>query len=294
MAQILAVGVATLDIINEVAAYPEEDSELRALSQRVQRGGNATNTLVVLSQLGHSCVWGGVLADGPGAAVVLEELQRYRIGTAYCRRVPQGAMPTSTVTLSRASGSRTIVHFRDLPEYDLEHFSRIPLQGLQWLHFEGRDVNATRGMMQQAREQAPGLPISLEVEKPREHIEQLFPLADLLLSSSAFAACRRLAPDNLLLWFRELAPRADLVCSLGEQGAIGLGRDGVAMKANACSPEQVVDTLGAGDTFNAGVIHTLLGGALLQDALRFACALAGGKCGQRGLHKLSIPPRSGS
>lgn len=63
MSRILAIGIATLDIVNLVADYPPEDSEVRALDQRVSRGGNATNTLVVLSQLGHRCSWGGVLAE---------------------------------------------------------------------------------------------------------------------------------------------------------------------------------------------------------------------------------------
>ena len=60
MAHVLAVGVATLDIINEVESYPPEDGEVRALAQAIRRGGNASNTLVVLSQLGHSCEWAGV------------------------------------------------------------------------------------------------------------------------------------------------------------------------------------------------------------------------------------------
>lgn len=293
MAQILAVGVATLDIINEVVSCPEEDSEVRAQSQRVQRGGNATNTLVVLSQLGNSCAWGGVLVDGPDADVVLEDLSRYRIAYEHCLRLPRGRLPTSCIMLSRATGSRTIVHFRDLPEYDAGHFSRIPLQTLDWVHFEGRNVAETRLMMQRVREQAPGARVSLEVEKPRQRIEQLFSLADLLLFSAPYAASRRLAPAELLARTRELAPCADLVCSLGERGAIGLSRHGFETAADACPPVQVLDTLGAGDTFNAGVIDSLLRGAGLQESLQFACALAGGKCGQTGLHRLTIPALDG-
>jgi ketohexokinase len=49
------VGIATLDIINVVDTYPAENSEVRALSQQKVRGGNATNSLVVLSQLGYQC-----------------------------------------------------------------------------------------------------------------------------------------------------------------------------------------------------------------------------------------------
>ena len=47
--RILGVGIATLDLINEVERYPPEDAEVRALTQRRSRGGNAANTLAVLS-----------------------------------------------------------------------------------------------------------------------------------------------------------------------------------------------------------------------------------------------------
>lgn len=293
MAHILAVGVATLDIIHEVANFPAEDSEIRALSQRIQRGGNATNTLVVLSQLGHHCGWGGVLVDTADAAVVLQELGRYGIDYRYCSRSTYGRLPTSCVTLSRGGGTRTIVHYRDLPEFSAADFLQIPLEDLEWLHFEGRNVEETCLMMQRVRDEAPQLPVSLEVEKPRDGIERLFPLADLLLFSPAFADAGSVSPQALLAQARELAPHADLICSLGEHGAMALGRDGVWLTAEACPPPQVVDTLGAGDTFNAAIIHARLQGDSLQASMRFACALAGSKCGQAGFDGLSIPPRAG-
>lgn len=291
MAHILAVGIATLDIVNEVAQYPAEDSEVRALSQRIQRGGNATNTLVVLSQLGHSCKWAGVLVDSADAAVVKQDLDRYRIDYRHCRRLSRGRLPTSCVTVSRPHGTRTIVHFRDLPEFAAADFAALPLAGLDWVHFEGRNVDQTLLMMQRVRDEAPGLPVSLEVEKSREGMERLFGLADLVLFSSAFAAARGLSPRELLAHARDTAPQADLVCSLGGKGAVALGQDGDWATAEAVPPAKVVDTLGAGDTFNAGIIDALLQRSSLQDALRFACALAGGKCGRAGLHDLDIPER---
>src|SRR5690606_2634666 len=43
MGHVLAIGIATLDIVNTVDGYPAEDAEVRASAQRVSRGGNATN-----------------------------------------------------------------------------------------------------------------------------------------------------------------------------------------------------------------------------------------------------------
>lgn len=293
MPRILAVGIATLDIINEVDAYPAEDTELRALSHVVRRGGNATNTLVVLSQLGHQCVWGGVLVDEPDAPVVLDELGFYGINHEYCLRLAKGKLPTSYITISRSTGSRTIVHFRDLPEYSSADFARIPLETLEWIHFEGRNVAETLVMMQRVHDCAPHLPVSLEIEKSREGIEHLFPFARLLLLSSGYMHETGREPAEQLQIIRRQAPQADLVCTLGEKGAIGLTRQGKHCSVPASFSGKVVDTLAAGDTFNAGMIDSLCRQHELEPAMRFASLLAGQKCGQSGLHGLQIPPQAG-
>lgn len=83
--RILAVGVATLDIVNRVVAYPQEDQEIRAVSQSRRRGGNACNSLTVLSRLGHRCSWAGVMADDEASRFILEQLQTVQIDTRWVR-----------------------------------------------------------------------------------------------------------------------------------------------------------------------------------------------------------------
>lgn len=62
--------------------------------------------------------------------------------------------------------------------------------------------------------------------------------------------------DVSLLWAC-LGLRAVLICAWAEKGADALGPDGLIVHSDAFPPESLVDTLGAGDTFNAAVIYTL-------------------------------------
>lgn len=284
MARILGIGIATLDIINSVDGYPAEDAEVRALSQQRRRGGNCTNTLAVLAQLGHRCAWGGVIADEPDAQIILDALRAHDIDLSAVQREPRGKMPTSYVTLNRRNGSRTIVHYRDLPEFGYEAFARIDLRPYDWLHCEGRHVPDTRRMLARAHECMPALPRSVEIEKPRADIEQLFDHAEVLVFSRHYAAARGFTdPERFLDTVARETPACRRILTWGEAGAWSLDCDGRLLYSPAYRPPRVVDTLGAGDVFNAGIIDALVRGETLETALTAACRLAGRKCGTEGL-----------
>ena len=118
-------------------------------------------------------------------------------------------------------------------------------------------------------------------------IEALLDLPDLLLFSRAYAEARGY-PDApaLLHALRPQCPRALLVCAWGMLGAAVMDRHGSLWESPAFVPPQVMDTLGAGDVFNAGFIDGLLRGGAPRQALDQACRLAGRKCGQFGLEGL--------
>lgn len=284
MAQILLVGTATLDIVFALDRYPAEDEEVRARDLRLCRGGNAANSAVVLAQAGHNCEFLGVLADAPETAVIERDFDRHGVRHAGCPRV-SGRPPTSSIQLTGTS--RTIVHFRDLPELSAAEFAPAGLGEFDWYHFEGRNVPELHNMLELARKRRPGVPISLELEKPRDGIEGLLGLPSVLICSRGFARHSGFdAPQGFLAWLRERAPQADLAVAWGEDGAYGLDHNGAAVHSPAFAPPQLVDTLGAGDTFNAGLIGALADSVPLGPALERACRLAGRKCGIVGFSPL--------
>lgn len=277
MTALLCVGVATLDIVNRVARYPDEDSEVRAIAQAQRLGGNAANTASVLAQLGVRTSWVGNLA--PAAEFIARSFARHGVDCSAAVRVAGGVTPTSYITLSAANGSRTIVHYRDLPEYSADDFVRLDLAPFDRVHFEGRAVDQLGSMLRHARMQA--VPASLEVEKPRPGIEDLFGYADLLLFSHDYARARGFVDAIGLL--RSLPGGIRATCTWGAQGAWGLDRDGRLLHQPAPPLAQVVDTVGAGDVFNAAMLHATLAGQPLEVALQSAVALATAKCGRDGL-----------
>ena len=285
---VLGVGIATLDIINQVERYPAEDDEVRAVSQRLTRGGNCANTLAVLSELGCRCHWVGTLADDSGAAVIRQNLAARGIGVEAAKVTSDSATPTSYITLSRATGSRTIVHHRDLPELTATDFAQVDLTRVDWVHFEGRNPCETGQMIARVAAERPGLRISVELEKPRPGIEALFRLPQagngVIIVARAFAEQQgALDPEAFLQQFADQSNASLLLLPWGAVGAYALTRGRELTFAPSQPPAQVIDTIAAGDVFNAAAIAALIDGHPIDQVLHAANALAGHSCGQIGI-----------
>ena len=296
---VLGVGIATVDVVNQVAVYPPEDAEVRAIGQQIVRGGNCANSLAVLAQLSRRCRWVGTLAADAGAELIVADLDRYGIDTQYALRCPQGATPTSYIAVSQETGSRTIIHHRDLPELDAASFTSVPIHDCIWAHFEGRNPAETATMVRRVREAVPDLTISIEIEKPRPHLDALLSAAAdatsgkmVLIFSRAYAEAVG-ATDPASFVDTQAKRSGAWLCVLpwGGDGAYlaQFGADPVRLPAAPVG--SVVDTLAAGDVFNAGLIDGLLDGHDPLAAVSRANRIAGYKCGRPGLDHLIADAR---
>ncbi|XP_069350816.1 ketohexokinase isoform X3 [Eulemur rufifrons] len=289
--QILCVGLVVLDVISLVDKYPKEDMEIRCISQRWQRGGNASNSCTVLSLLGAPCAFMGSLAPGHVADFVLDDLRRYSVDLRYTVFQTTGSVPIATVIINEASGSRTILYSnRNLPDVSAKDFEKVDLTRFKWIHIEGRNASEQVKMLQRIDEHNARLPpeqrirVSVEVEKPHEELFQLFGYGDVVFVSKDVAKHLgfQSAKEALRSLYSRVRKGAVLICAWAEEGADALCPDGKLFHSDAFSPPRVVDTLGAGDTFNASVIFSLSQGKSIQEALTFGCQVAGKKCGLQG------------
>jgi ketohexokinase len=284
MARILVTGIATLDHVLDVADYPAEDTESRALASASTPGGNAANTARILAQAGHRVELAAVIARDADGEALLRLLANQAVGVSPCVR-QAGHTPVSHVLRSRRSGSRTIVHYRDLPELGAREFREIELTGYDWFHFEGRHPPELPALLGAARAAAVDQPISLELEKPRGGLEDAIPLADVLMFSRDWARTHAEQPEAFIEWAARRHPEQVQTLTWGHRGAWVAHRGEIVH----CAPSAglpIRDSLGAGDAFNAGLIDALVSGQPPQLALVTAVRLAERKLSQQGLDGL--------
>ncbi|XP_055482651.1 ketohexokinase isoform X5 [Psammomys obesus] len=250
--QILCVGLVVLDIINVVDKYPEEDTDRSFLVADFRRRG------VDVSQVSWQS---------------------------------QGDTPCSCCIVNNSNGSRTIILYdTNLPDVSAKDFEKVDLTRFKWIHIEGRNASEQVKMLQRIDQynakqpQAQRVRVSVEIEKPREELFQLFSYGEVVFVSKDVAKHLgfQSAAEALRGLYSRVRKGATLVCAWAEEGADALGPDGQLLHSDAFPPPRVVDTLGAGDTFNASVIFSLSKGNSMQEALRFGCQVAGRKCGLQG------------
>ncbi|KAJ5493419.1 hypothetical protein N7539_002165 [Penicillium diatomitis] len=305
---LVAIGACYFDTVLTTSHYPAEDEKLRASSVTRRRGGNCPNTLEVLGQLvseddiEHEFPLELITVlparSSQASQRIISEFSP-RVGLENCVYREDHKEPASCYIIrSKATGSRTIVNYNNLPEATQEELiERIDLLSprASWFHFEGRMPDLTLKSIRYIRKHLPATKISVEMERPgRPGLQALAQEADVVFYARSWAlGAGHSTAEECLHAEAALTPTASLLCcTSGEEGASALQpSDGTFAHAPAHTTEnfQVVDPIGAGDTFIAGMLYSLARRDPdwdLTQKLAFANRLAGTKVSQEGFSGL--------
>ena len=128
-----------------------------------------------------------------------------------------------------------------------------------------------------------GLTISLDTNwDPNENwtgLDEVLPLVDIFLpnKNELLSLTKKSTVDEGLSYLSKIVPL--VVVKMGEDGAIAYER-GELIQAEPIKIEEIADTVGAGDSFNAGFTYGFLREWELKKSLRFAVA-----CGSLSLRQ---------
>ena len=302
--------------------FPIEDEKLRAKDITRRRGGNTANSLEVLSQLLEhdkspakpttptNLHLIAVLPNEHSAATqfIYDSLPGVNIPDVSLFRADREEAASSYIIQSEENRSRTIVSINKLAEMQASEFSRQVHKfatmdskrgwNEAWFHFEGRIPEVTRSCVEFLRKDFPRFKISVECEKPeRTEMTAVAKYADAVFYSKLWAEKNGYTDARGFLEAQRDSTRygAILCCTWGSGGAVAVQKgseeawaDVKAWKAHEGETTEVVDTIGAGDTFIAGMLFALNkhGEWPLQQKLEFANELAGRKVLQEGFSNL--------
>lgn len=298
--RILCVGMCVLDVIHVVEQYPAEDTDKRCLAGYWQRGGNASNNCTVLRQLGAPQVeFLGMLSASPAFGFLYEDCRKRNIIIENCPNTDMDP-PFSSVILNKATGTRTIIHSNPgFPPLQYEQLTPLDLNNYGWVHFEGRNNESVLKLIQnirnyniELRNPKDRIRISVDLEKMKDEILELGEVADFVFLGKDLAihlGWREPAAAVMGLYDR-IKPQKQLgyskpaiICPWGAEGAACVDALGNYVFIPSKPVSEIVDSLGAGDTFCAAVIYAL---QVLQkglpEAVLFGHDVAGYKLRYRG------------
>ena len=251
-------------------------------------GGKGLNQAVALSQGGASVYFAGCL--GQASSLLTDTLAHYHIHTDLLRLVDQPA--GHAIIQVDDSGQNAIL------VYPGSNFSITSAQIDETLaHFQAGDLLVIQNEINRLDElihkaHAQGLTIALN-PSPTPAVPEWLPLneVDLLFINEVEGAffSGQSEPEAILNYFAETFPDVQIILTLGEQGScLQAGRKRLTLP---CCPVEVVDTVGAGDTFTGFFLAAKLAGHQDLDCLAIATAASGCAVMRKGA-SASIPTLS--
>ena len=278
---LVCCGLATLDVVQRVDRVPAPDEKLVAAGLEVTFGGPAANAAATAAALGVPTVLVTALGSGPIARLVGDGLAAAGVRVVDLAAAWPGDPPVSTVLVTAATGERAVVSTNaTLRPDDLgpaaERAAAEVLDTATAVLVDGHHLAAAVAIAAAARRR--GIPVLADGGSWKPGLERLLAQVDVAILSADFVVPgseerthdERAYDERLVL---------DAVAALGPSfvaQSAGPGPVRVRLPSGTrddvtpprVEPDEVVDTLGAGDVLHGAAAAALARGADPMGALR--------------------------
>jgi 2-dehydro-3-deoxygluconokinase len=271
----------------------------QARSLEVQVGGAELNTAVALARLGRSTAWVSRLTDNPLGRLITNQAREAGVSTEHVVWTPEDRVGVYFLEFGAAPRASSVLYDRKATAIAAIRPGMVPwakvFAGVKWFHVTGitpalsaTAAETTREAMQAAR--AAGVQTSMDLNyrvklwsqaeagrcmaelmqwcdvlvTTEEDIERVFGITGKDYEDAAAQVARRFPLRVVAITLRE-----NPLVWKNNWTAIAY-QDGRVLQTRTYEVE-IVDRLGAGDCFAAGLIHGLLDGDL-QKGLDFGVA----------------------
>lgn len=287
MGKIVGIGACVMDTLITLPNYPQEDTKLRALGSKIAGGGPTATGIVAASKLGTDTGYIGVLSDDNGGTFLKSDFEKYHVDTTLIRQKCGYRSFTSVLWLSEENASRTCVFDKgNLPELVLDDEQKNEIEKADILMIDGNELSAAKEACLIANE--AGTKVLYDAGGLYDGVEQILPLADILIPSEEFAlghtGCNS-AEDAAKLLFDKYNPEV-VVITMGKNG--GIIYEGKEIKHYPAFKVNAIDSNGAGDVFHGAFAAGVNYGFNYFKCCCFASAVSAVKCTGLGARE-SVP-----
>lgn len=279
---ILGLGIAAVDELIYVDAFPNANAKTPVRRRERQCGGLTMTALVAAARLGARCAYAARLGDDDLSQLVLRTLAQEHIDTQHVVRQPE-ARPVVSAIIVGADGTRNIFPYHsEVDGADPEQPDAPVIQSARVLFVDHVGIPGQIRATQIAR--AAGIPVVSDVE--REDFVgamDLLALVDHVISSEDFASriTHSTEPEQMVrgLW-NDCRTLVAVTC--GTQGCYYMTEANGPIHHQPAFIVPVVDTTGCGDVFHGAYAAALAQAMPPAERIRFASAAAALKAQQRG------------
>jgi sugar/nucleoside kinase (ribokinase family) len=277
VADVIFVGLSTIEVIYRVDEFPKANEKVAARSQDVFVGGPATNACIACAHLGGKAALVTAVGRHPLAAMVREEAERYSIQLMDLNPEFAGAPAVSSVTVAR-SGQRNVISANAFRVHTPEEVvDRNALDRARMVMVDGHHMQACQAWAAAAR--ALGKPVVLDGGSWKDRTDELLKNVHTAICSADFLPPGCEGSEQVVAYLRARGV-ANVAITHGAEPIEFVS--GMSQGTLRVPQVDVADTTGAGDVLHGAYCYYAALGHGFIEALSEAVEIAAQSCRYEG------------